>query len=336
MRDFLQHGACNDLLDSKGRAPLHFALAWCTNDPLDVIVFLLQHGVDVNAANSKGLTPLHHAVAKNDQEAIVAPFEAGADVNSKVKRRRSLVHLACDERNSEAVPVLLHRANADMPDDAGKAPPRVVNMRDHLEGVTTLLAAGASLNSVFDECSMLGYAANFWSVRIIEVLIQHGADADTAVTLTGDPVLHLAATRNKIDVLNLLRNSGATVDYFDDDGRMALPFAADHLRLDAALSLLQRGASGDHEDYVGDSALRFTAFMCQEEAVVGLVYALLEWGADETAVNDAGYTPVEVAEKEAEDEECGDDAIDVLRMLAHAPANRAWRGRGVLVLQCFR
>lgn len=63
-----------------------------------------------------------------------------------------------------------------------------------------------------------------------------------------------------------------------------------------------------------------------------MVDLLLRWGADETIITRQGKTPRELVNtrrihmKVPGDDEC------VLSLLARAPANRAWRRRGLLVL----
>ena len=61
--------------------------------------------------------------------------------------------------------------------------------------------------------------------------------------------------------------------------------------------------------------------------------SLLRAGADETIVDDEGRTVAEVIGRGSEEEDSlPQDAELVLELLANAPADRAWRRRGYLVL----
>ena len=64
-----------------------------------------------------------------------------------------------------------------------------------------------------------------------------------------------------------------------------------------------------------------------------VVDLLLRWGADETAFDDDGETPADALENVREHRECSQDEIERVRLLLdRAPADRAWRRRGWLVM----
>ncbi|CAM9164483.1 unnamed protein product, partial [Hapterophycus canaliculatus] len=104
---------------------------------------------------------------------------------------------------------------------------------------------------------------------------------------------------------------------------------------DAALALLKCGANVDSKNAFGYSPLHGAARQGGKDGAARMTDLLLRWGADETVVDRDGKTPVEVVGQRRADED-GDRAQDeideVRKLLANAPADRAWRRRGCLVL----
>ena len=63
-----------------------------------------------------------------------------------------------------------------------------------------------------------------------------------------------------------------------------------------------------------------------------VVDSLLRAGADETIVNEDGSRAVDMIGKEVEEQDFLEDVERMRELLANAPADRAWRRRGYLVL----
>ena len=99
-------------------------------------------------------------------------------------------------------------------------------------------------------------------------------------------------------------------------------------------ALLRHGATVTARDNLANTALHLACNEQVEELEVA-VDLLLRWGADETALNDDGKTPAEMLDSggEATDNRASEDEIERTRMLlSRAPADRAWRRRGWLVM----
>jgi len=105
-----------------------------------------------------------------------------------------------------------------------------------------------------------------------------------------------------------LLNHGARVNAQDLNLQTPLPYAA---------------AYAGTQDLGGDDV----------EIKADLVDALLRWGADETIVDKNGKAAADVLADETEEgNRLKEHVVRVRRLLAHAPADRAWRRRGYLVL----
>ena len=99
----LRQGACPQVVDKYGDAPLHLAV---DNDHIEVTRVLLQHRADVNQRqedNGLGHRPLHVAIMRDIYEDRHEPsamarllLECGADVNAKDSLAYTPLTLATD------------------------------------------------------------------------------------------------------------------------------------------------------------------------------------------------------------------------------------------------
>jgi ankyrin repeat protein len=140
-RLLLDSGATIDALNRRGATALHYACdprrhsspVWSPAVQAELIALLVRHGADVDRGDKGGATPLHRAVRARSPEAVRALLEAGARVDSRLKKQGSLpLHLAVQSTGAggtagstreqlEIVELLLrHGANPDAPDGVGR------------------------------------------------------------------------------------------------------------------------------------------------------------------------------------------------------------------------
>lgn len=118
-----------DVVDSRGRTPLHYAFE---ENNLSAQV-LLSHGADISSRDDKGWTPLHVASYYGVSYGVSSFLIAGAEVDA--------------------------RDNAGMTPLDHCAVPFHSTHRNHSEAITILLQAGASFSSLNqDECTPLQFA----------------------------------------------------------------------------------------------------------------------------------------------------------------------------------
>jgi ankyrin repeat protein len=108
---------------------------------------------------------------------------------------------------------------------------------------------------------------------------------------TGYGPLHLAAASRHIRVLRLLLDHGATpADAAGDGDTPALHVAVRHKNAEAAALLLARGADVNVRESDGTTALHIAA----QNGDIGMLTLLLEHGADPAAHDARGRTPRQV------------------------------------------
>ena len=132
------------------------------------------------------------------------------------------------------------------------------SMSGDLEGVTLLLARGASPNR---RDSPLSEAITFGHVDVVRALVAAGAKIDL-VESTGVNLLHWATLTNRPDVIPELAKAGVNINAVDEHGYTPLMYAA---TID-----------------FGDTAT---------------LDALLASGADRTIRNPSGRTPLQQAQR---------------------------------------
>ncbi|CAM9796415.1 unnamed protein product, partial [Ectocarpus fasciculatus] len=108
-------------------------------------------------------------------------------------------------------------------------------------------------------------------------------------------------------------------------GLTPLHLAAYRDTLCTLLALLQKGANANARDEVGQRPLHVVCKYPKARSVA-VADLLLRWGADETATDNDGNTPADLVKSGAGPNE------RLQRLLANAPADRAWRRRGMVVM----
>lgn len=222
--------------------------------------------------------------------------------------------------------------------DKGQHPLHVAVAHGHIAVAEALLKAGADPNVHDDDTDSPLYLARR-NLAMTRVLLQHGADVK-AVDMTGYTMLHRAGEDGHADVVEALVEAGANIEAesglvtYDELGDFEaltpLHAAALQYNLDVMSALLRQGADANVIDSNGQTPLHM---LCKTSAhalvgqglIDGAADLLLRWGADETLTDNGGRTPEQLIERVEVNE-------SLRGLLQDAPADRAWRRRGMLVM----
>lgn len=297
-----------------------------------MIKYLITAGANVNAAGRDGITPLMTAAVKGSDEITRMLIAAGANVNARDKEGKTALMHAPQYRNSkpEAVKVLLTAgADVNVADNEGRTALMRGAYHGSVEIVRLLLGAKASVNAK-DKKGMtaLMHAGTTFSVGAAKVLIEAGAsvnerdeqvwtalmhgvlrhyndsgaefvkvliaagvDVNTAAADGATPLM-LASRWYDAEVIRSLLAAGASVNAKDKMGQTALMYAFQSVGPTDMSLFTRAGASVNERDARGWTALMYAAFknFAAEE-----MKALIDAGADVTAVNDEGQTPLMLA-----------------------------------------
>ncbi|CBJ33008.1 ankyrin repeat domain protein [Ectocarpus siliculosus] len=139
--------------------------------------------------------------------------------------------------------------------------------------------------------------------------------------------LHAASRAGKPDVIACLVGAGAHTEVRDRNNDTPLLLAAWLGHATAIAKLLASGARVD-ADGIPRSALHCACM----QGHAACVSELLRGGADETVEDEDGNSPAQVIGTMSESLERAEDIVLIREMLRRAPADRAWRRRGWLVM----
>ena len=241
------------------------------------VVLILASSAGVAVAQDMRLPD---AAMSGDLEAVRSLLAEGVDVDATQGDGNTALHWATYRRSAEMVGVLIN---------AG---------------------ANSAARTRIGEMTPLFMAAKVGDAEIIELLLDHGADA-TIVNTIGTTPLMLAAGSGKVSAIRLLLDHGADVNALDlTNGQTAIMYAAALNRAEAITLLAERGADlgvltkvahvqkgrrAAVEDELddrtvqmgGNSALHFAA----REGAFDAIRALVNAGADVNQVSTNDGTP---------------------------------------------
>ncbi len=301
---------------------------------------LILAGADVDFKHPVyGYTVLHEAIYGRRERLAEDLMMSGADIMARTSKGCTPLHLAVEEGLEGVVSTLLLRgADKDAVDNEGDsalmwACGSVKGAEPNLAVVETLLTAGVDVHirRPSDGFSALDFASLVGWVSILQALVRYGANVNSCCS-DHFSALHVAASNGQAGAVDALVEAGADIDLRSNDGRRPLSCAAGDGIVNAVLALLHHGASVDARDIYDRTPMHMACFSKLEgfEVVVDL---LLRWGADETAVDEDGETPADDLDAMYENRTCSQDEIERVRLLLdRAPADRAWRRRGWLVM----
>ncbi len=289
------------------------------------------------AAGARIGDALQAAVRGGHGEAVNVLLEGGASFETKsTKYGRTPLHIAAEEGKPEMVQLLMRKGADKDALDGNEWTPLYTSAYYGSEAATVaLLAGGADVNleSGHGKTSVIHIAAEDTHVDILRAVIEHGADVDAADGTYQNTALHLAAQSNRAEAIDVLVEAGAEIEARDSGGGTPLHSAATHLSLEALSALLKHGAQANAQDDDLETPLHVAVTNGGIHGAAEAVELLLRSGADETILNKNGKTAADILGAGVEEEDRLAENVElVYKLLANAPADKAWRRRGYLAL----
>ncbi len=323
----LAHGANVNARIDTGFTALHAACAYAARHPtigLETVRKLLEVGADPNATPNDsdpwGLAPLStllfnrvpHAVLLEDQKDFLAVVElllqSGANPNTLSFRGSRLIPVspleqALDKRDARTI-LLLIRAGADISTVDGTQLWLLANGDEgeaNRELAAMLGARGLAPDVNAQNAALPGAIADgdFERVRI---LLDHGASPNSVSDRDGPP-LHLAADYSHADIVRELLHRGANPNARFGNGATALHQAAISGERDLSseeerkLFAQKRRPTDADSVHVNPDREWWLEQMANwlADRNLATVSAILEAGADVSATDDAGDSPLHLA-----------------------------------------
>ncbi|KAL2091699.1 hypothetical protein ACEWY4_011515 [Coilia grayii] len=231
----LQTGANVHSRDDGGLIPLHNA---CSFGHAEVVSLLLCQGADPNARDNWNYTPLHEAAIKGKIDVCIVLLQHGADPNIRNTDGKSALDLA----DPSAKAVLTGEYKKDELLEAARS-----GNEEKLMALLTPLNVNCHASDGRKSTSQkmlstpLHLAAGYNRVRIVQLLLQYGADVH-AKDKGGLVPLHNACSYGHYEVTDLLLKHGACVNAMDLWQFTPLHEAASKNRVEVCSLLLSHGA----------------------------------------------------------------------------------------------
>ena len=321
IQKMLEKGADVNSRYKHGRTALHLA---CYNNDYKTADCLIELGADVNVIDVDGDTPLLTVLQSRpgrglDEECttlIQKMLEKGADVNSRHKRGRTALHLACYNNDYKTADCLIELgADVNVIDVDGNTPLLSVLRRRQRSGLdeecTTLiqkmLEKGANVNSRDKRGrTPLHLACYNNDYKMAEYLIEIGADVNVTDVGGDTPLLTVLWSRlgRRLDedcttLIQKMLEKGADVNSRDKRGRTPLLLACDNDDYKIAEYLIELGADVNITDVDGNtpllSVLRSRPGWGLDEECTTQIQKMLEKGVDVNHCNNNGETPLHLA-----------------------------------------
>ncbi|KRY12791.1 Ankyrin repeat domain-containing protein 29 [Trichinella patagoniensis] len=258
---------------------------------VDTLQHVLNSGrVRIDCCDSEGTTALMLASAQGHFCCVRILVEAGADVNIRRKSGTTALFFAAEEGHLEIARFLLE-SGFDVVTNGGMAL-FIAAQGNYMTIVKTFLEVGCDPNySMSDGAHSLFVAAQNGHLEVVKILLQNGADVSKARNDGATP-LWISCQMGHASIVRELLLWGANVDEARKDGATPL-FKASHkghtavveelLEFDPCLGLLANG----------ETALHAACLFGHQEIAKMLIRA----GADVQLPNQAGETPLQLAEQ---------------------------------------
>ena len=235
------------------------------NGDENIIKYLTENGADINYINGEnGTSVLYDAVLNLNTKLVEYLLEKGASIegagNSYIygniitaaagskfnnSNDKSPVDLEALEKSAEnsvkITKMIIGKADNNLINDSleGKTPLIIAVGNSYFETAKILIENGADVNSVdFEGWSALSYAVNNGDIGIAKLLLTNKAK------IKGELLLAIKSpiVESRIDMMKLLIDNKANINYTDDDGFTPLNIAIETGDMETAKLLITNGA----------------------------------------------------------------------------------------------
>ncbi|CAG9984884.1 unnamed protein product [Clonostachys byssicola] len=210
------------------------------------VVRLIEAGHPTDKKDQRGYLTLGTAAVNGHVSMVRTLLEHGADPNLKDGLGRTAIWWAAYNGWYEVANVLLDAgAELNITDDVLQLSPLMAaTYRGRAKVLKLLLAGGAKGHTEKHGYSALGLAVHFRHVDVVKILLESGADVEYGPDPSRTPLI-TAVEQGDTEIVSLLLEAGATMQTSTDD-RSPLCIAAQRGFEDVVALLLKHGAKVDH------------------------------------------------------------------------------------------
>lgn len=291
----LSKGAKINHRKNDGYSILHYL---CGKDEKsrDMLKHLLtKDNINVNIQNKDGYSPLQIALTMDNQEAMQALMNAGADVNLQDKYGKTVLHYAIKKDDIEMVRLLAQQKNTDfyLTDKEDLTPLQIAYLGGNPFILQTLVNAGADINRKDENgMTLLHYATVKGDKSMMEWLLKEGADP-TIKNILGKTPLHYVAEKGNVEMVRLItKQKDIEVNLADNEGVTPFHLACQNGHVGIAKLLFDAGKIDINQTTKkGETAL----YLACLNKKLPLARQLLEWKAGVNSTDSLGNSPLHLA-----------------------------------------
>ena len=286
----LKNGADASGLSETGATLLHSAAAGGLKALVDKLV---SGGANVNSRDDLGQTPLHLAAAAGRQDMVEALIAKGADKKVVCLNGRTLLHCAAAGGIVDLMGRLLKEGYPlDGPDRYGRTPLFLAAQAGSDAGAEFLLSKGANVmaREFWGSSTPLHVATFSGNLRLLEVLVKHGADVNALNDEGSTPLLYISQA-GRAEVMDWLIEHGAKLDARNDLNETALSYPLVNGFQGLVEKLWPRAEALKTRDLLEKYPLHRAAYLGYEQPAA----FLLEKGLPVDSRDESGRTPFQRA-----------------------------------------
>lgn len=214
---FMLQSPENDIsrFDHLGQTILHHAVQ---SGNIEMVQYLVENFSDINVyqVDSNGFTPLHKACMCGSFVMAKYLISRNANVNAvKHLDRQTPLHEAARYGHTDIVCLLIDSgANVNAFDIHERSPLSYAITGSHEDIAKILIQKGTSLNrEEFDGCTVLYHSVVMKLPSVTKVLLEYGAKITQSLYL-----LHLAIDKRSLELVKILHEAGAVLNFRDSCG----------------------------------------------------------------------------------------------------------------------
>eukprot|EP00468_Gymnochlora_sp_CCMP2014_P004881 CAMPEP_0167747532 /NCGR_PEP_ID=MMETSP0110_2-20121227/4336_1 /TAXON_ID=629695 /ORGANISM="Gymnochlora sp., Strain CCMP2014" /LENGTH=593 /DNA_ID=CAMNT_0007632449 /DNA_START=314 /DNA_END=2095 /DNA_ORIENTATION=+ len=251
-RVLLQGGANVTKVNSRGETAMHMA---ALSNHYAVAEELVEAKTLVNAQSTDGSTPLFVAAQNGNMGVLKLLLSNGADTKiATYETQTTPLLIAVKTYHSDiALELLSHGSDPTLPNSLNETPLRTAVFNGMAEFVAAVKNRGFDIRPVRHLLFGLLYQTPNESPQMLRILLDQGADPSVG---RGDLTpLMLAAMKGWDESVKILLEYGSDARATNQNGRLALHYAAERGELSIVERLVAAGSDAEQRDQEGRSAL---------------------------------------------------------------------------------
>ena len=304
----VDHGAHLNGINKKGHTPLVLA---CIDRQIDTLQLLLNAGADSSIPDADGDTVAHYAIYKDwSKESLQALVDCGICLNCVNKKGQTALVLACCDRQTDSVKVLLEAgADPNIADaDGDNALHNAIYKKCSKEIVQVLADCVTHIDALNNEQqSALMIACGKENIDAVQVLLSARADPHL-VDKAKNNCLHIAVNKGNLQIVHAILSGHIDVNAQNNQQYTALFVACAKNNTRIAKYLIQKGADVNITNERNSSPLHVAI----ARNALDLCDDLLKHGANINLKGKDAMSPLHTAVRQG-----SDDAVQLL--LQHGP-----------------